>query len=245
MHEKLKRMNRKRLASLSALGAGALGVAACPANANDIVFSGVIDVGYPYTIPGPNGAGGALGYNPGCQLTCASFGHGTYIVSHPGKYGTQFRLLATGPRNSWALGEPQGAVWGTAPGKSTKSAGIISTFDGRAPYTKFTSTDRYMLFRFRGGRLKHDFYGWARMQINRTYGYMEIVDWAYDPSGVHIPAGYHGSGQVEPEDLGALEPSTTDAPGLSALALGAPGVRHWRAARAAEAAKAAASDPAR
>ena len=41
MLQKLKSTNRKRLASLSALGAGALGMAAGPANANDIVFSGV------------------------------------------------------------------------------------------------------------------------------------------------------------------------------------------------------------
>jgi hypothetical protein len=71
-----------------------------------------------------------------------------------------------------------------------------------------------MLFRFTGSVLKHD-----------------VVDWAYDPSRVHIHAGYHGSGQVEPEDLGALEPSTADATGLPAMALGAPGVRRWRAAR--------------
>ena len=65
MRQKLKRTNRKRLASLSALGAGALGVAAIPANANDIVFSGVVNVQVPwtastYTIPGPNGAGGSF-----------------------------------------------------------------------------------------------------------------------------------------------------------------------------------------
>jgi|SRR5580658_478237 hypothetical protein len=235
MHEKLKRMNRKRLASLSALGAGALGVAACPANANDIVFSGVINVQVPfplstYTIPGPNGAGGVLKNNSGCQFTCLSFGHEIYIVSKPGRYGTQFRVLATGPRNSSALGEPLGAVWGTVAGKSTKAAGIVGTFDGGAPLTRFSSTDRYMLFRFRGGALKHDFYGWARIEIING-SYEDLVDWAYDPSGVHLPAGYHGAGKNDQEDIGTLESSTFDATGLPAVALGAPGVRRWRAAR--------------
>jgi hypothetical protein len=238
MLQKLKSTNRKRLASLSALGAGALGVALCPANANDIVFSGVINVQVPYphstyTIPGPNGAGGVVKNNSGCQITCGSFGDAVYIVSKPGKYGTHFRVLATGPRNSWALGEALGAVWGTVAGKSTKSANIVSTFDGGGPSTRFSSTDRYMLFRFQGGALKHDFYGWARIAITK-YGDADVVDWAYAPSGVHLPAGYHGAGQHDAADIGTLEPTTVDATGLPALALGAPGVRRWRAARAAE-----------
>jgi hypothetical protein len=74
---------------------------------------------------------------------------------------------------------------------------------------------------------------------------VDLVDWAYDPSGVHLPAGYHGTGQHYQEDIGTLEPSNFDATGLPALALGAPGLRRLRAARAAEAAKAAVSTPAR
>jgi hypothetical protein len=42
-------------------------------------------------------------------------------------------------------------------------------------------------------------------------------------------------------DIGTLEPSTPDASGLPALALGAPGLRRLRAARAAEVVQAAAS----
>jgi hypothetical protein len=88
-----------------------------------------------------------------------------------------------------------------------------------------------MLFRFQGGVLKHDMYGWARIKLT-AHGGVDLVDWAYDTSGVRLPAGYHGdSGQDEPEDIGAAEPSTFDATGLPAFALGAPGVRRWRAAR--------------
>jgi hypothetical protein len=194
-------------------------------------------LGTGYTIPGPNGAGGVLKYASGCQFTCDSFGHATYISAKRGKYGTEFRVLATGPQNSFALGEPLGAVWGTVTGKSTKSAGIFLTFDAD-PSTLFTATDRYMLFRFEGGGLKHAFYGWARMQI--TYdldvrGSVILVDWAYDPTGVHIPAGYHGGGQVDPQELSADAHSAIEASGLRALWRGAPGLRHWRAARAAAA----------
>ena len=236
MDQRLKRTNTKRLASLTALGAGALGVAAGPAQANDIVFSGVINVQVPwtassYTIPGPNGAGGVVKYNSGCQFTCGSFGHAIYVVSKPGRYGTQFRVLATGPRNSSALGEPLAAVWGTVAGKSTKSADIVWTFDGSPPQTKFNSTDRYMLFRFQGGALKHAFYGWARIDIIHG-SFEDIVDWAYAPSGVHLPAGYHGPGQTDADVAGMSEPSALDATGLPALALGAPGLRRWRAAGA-------------
>ncbi len=248
MLDKLKRTNRKRLASLSALGAGTLGVAVCPANASDIVFSGVINVEVPspvykYTMAGPNGAGGVIkSIYDHCQITCFSFWSGVAIFSKAGQYGTQFRLLATS-QGYHAQGEPQGAVWGKAAGKSTKSADIWFDFNGGFA-TTFNSTDRYLLFRFRGGALKHDMYGWARIQVTAKRD-VDIVDWAYDPTGVHLPAGYHGAGQTDQEDIGALEPSTLDATGLPALALGAPGLRRLRAARQAEATKAAASTPAR
>ena len=226
----LKKENLRRLASLSALGAGALGATAGTASANDIVFSGVINAEAPYTMLGPNGAGAAFGIIPGCQITCFSFWSGVAIYSNPGKHGTEFRLLATGPRKSYAQGEPQAAIWGTAAGKSTKSADIWFDFDFRGIVTTFNSTDRYLLFRFQGGALKHDMYGWARIQVT-TDGRVDIVDWAYDPSGVRLPDGYHGTGQTDQEDAGTVEPSAFNATGLPALALGSLGVRKWRAAR--------------
>lgn len=248
MHGKLKRVNRKRLASLSALGAGALGVAACPASANDIVFSGVINVEVPnhvyqYTMVGPEGAGGMFKYTWGeCEITCFHLSSWVAVAlfSKPGKFGTQFRFLATGPRNSYAQGAPQDAIWGTAAGKSTKSADIWYSFSRHGIETAFSATDRYLLFRFQGGGLKHDMYGWARIQVTAK-GEVDIVDWAYDPSGIRLPAGYHGSGQSDGEESGTLAPLAVDATGLPALALGAPGLRRLRAARDAEAAKAATS----
>jgi hypothetical protein len=160
MHQKLKRANRKRLASLSALGAGALGVAVCPANANDIVFSGIVNVLIPYhvgkyTILGPNGVGGVIEINSGCQITCFQFSSGVELNSKPGKYGTQFRFLATAEA-FYAQGEPLGAVWSTLAGKSTRSANIAFRLDLGKVQTTFTSTDRYLLFQFRGGALPRE-----------------------------------------------------------------------------------------
>ena len=228
MHQKLKRVNRKRLASLSALGAGALGVAAIPADANDIVFSGVINVQIPspvykYTMLGPDGAGGIFKYSYGeCQVTCfhISAWAAVALSSKPGKFGTEFRFLATGPRNSFAQGEPLAAIWGTAAGKSTKSADIWYAYSFHGIETTFSPTDRYLLFRFQGGALKHDMYGWARIQVT-TKGEVDLVDWAYDSSGAQIPAG----------DTGTPEPSTFALTGLAALALGAKGLRAWCEAR--------------
>jgi hypothetical protein len=237
MYQNLKRTNRKRLASLSALGAGALGVAAIPANANDIVFSGVINEDVPYSA--------YLKFNSGCQFTCVNFSSGVEILSKPGKYGTQFRVLATS-QGFFAQGEPQGAVWGTVAGKSTRSASICFRFDGGGTQTTFNSTDRYLLFRFRGGALKHDMYGWARIRVSPGAVFapqVNLIDWAYDPSGVRLPAGYHGTGQYDSDDPSAVEPSSFDATGLPALALGAPGVRKWRATREAKISEAEASTP--
>ena len=61
---KIKRANLRRLASLSALGAGALVASSSPAEASTIVYSGIVDdkvgfaagYGTKATIAGPNGA---------------------------------------------------------------------------------------------------------------------------------------------------------------------------------------------
>ena len=66
MSTKLKKPNRKRLAPLSALGAGAIGMTAGTAEASSIVYSGILDERVRYgafgsvTFAGPNGVGAAL-----------------------------------------------------------------------------------------------------------------------------------------------------------------------------------------
>ena len=90
--------------------------------------------------------------------------------------------------------------------------------------THFNDTNTYLLFRFTGGSLAQDLYGWAQLNVTLPGNHgleVTLVDWAYDTSGAQIPAG----------DTGTPEPSTFALTGLSALALGATGLRRWRAAR--------------
>jgi hypothetical protein len=251
----LKKENLRRLASLSALGAGALGTAGT-ADANDIVFSGVVNVDVPYsvsvyTIPGPNGAGAIMkpGFSQGGISSFFYLESFVYMIPKPGKHGTQCRFLATSSQKVFGEGEPLAAMWATAAGRSTKSAIVALHYesDGGDQYdTTFSATDRYLLFRFQGGDLTHAIYGWARMRI--TFHPFEspqvnLIDWAYDTSGAQLPAGYHGPGQHDLDDPAAIAPSAFDATGLPALALGSLGVRNWRAAREARIGNTGSSTP--
>jgi hypothetical protein len=95
--------------------------------------------------------------------------------------------------------------------------------------TRFRGADEYLLFRFTGGGLTKDLYGWAQLSVTIPAKHeleVTLIDWAYDTSGAQIPAG----------DTGTPEPSTFVLTGLAALALGARGLRAWREARKKEAA---------
>jgi hypothetical protein len=230
MKTKIKKTNLKRLASLSALGAGALGASAGPAQASSIVYSGILDeqVGFGGTrfnptFAGPNGVGGIFKTGQ-CEVDCFYFPQWVALYAKPGVKGTTFRFLATKYQH-YGVGFARGAQWQTsALHKSTKSADLAITSLNRY-FTEFNSTDRYLLFEFTGGSLSHDLYGWAQLDVtfpgNFAGPYITLVDWAYDTSGAQIPAG----------DTGTPEPSTLVLTGLAALALGAKGLRSWRAAR--------------
>jgi hypothetical protein len=237
---KIGKPNLKRLASLSALGAGALGVTAGTANASTIVYSGIVDdnvgwgVGYGASaiIAGPNGAGAVLGRGE-------YFSSSTGLIrivglgARSGSHGTQFRFIGKPnsylfPYNQAAAAFPLNARFGVPPASRLLNQGfiarwetyIITTFQT----TKFSTTDRYLLFTFMGGDLAKPLYGWAQFSV-MFEGYpgpdVTLIDWAYNTSGAQIPAG----------DTGSPEPSTFALTGLSALALGAVGLRSWRAAR--------------
>jgi hypothetical protein len=98
---RIKRANIKRLASLSALGAGALWMTAVTAEASSIVYSGVIDekVGFgkgfarSATFAGPNGAAALLKRGKDSQSGGTSW-H-VAIRSRQGAYGTNFKFLAS------------------------------------------------------------------------------------------------------------------------------------------------------
>ena len=77
----------------------------------------------------------------------------------------------------------------------------------------------YELFRFPVG--SHFDYGWLELSLNWDNGpYLTPVAYAYDTSGKPIPAGY--TGIPEPRELPLA---------LSALTLGALGLRDWRKSR--------------
>ena len=251
--------NLKRLASLSALGAGALGITTGTADASSIVFSGILDekVGFSpgfhnrATFTGPNGVGGILR-----AISSASSGGTTARVAlrnKEGRHGTSFRFLAAEGsisfRSSFARAFRSGVEWRSAggaagPARGGACAGAVgnnkTVYQGalagsvracffNSSFTFFNSTDKYLLFEFSGGRLAEPLYGWAQIDAKfvKDRADVTLVDWAYDTSGAEIPAG----------DTGTPEPSTFALTGLAALALGAKGLRSWRAARA----KAAAS----
>jgi hypothetical protein len=246
----IKRRNMKRLASLSALGAGVLGVRAGTAQASGIVYSGILDE--------------QIGFCPGClsyfnlqlpkvrgyerlafgKISSSMIGDWRSVSfdAAAGKDGTLVRDLVTSGRRG-IVGEhpldafPLGAKW--ASGRNSYVHGVIAYSNVRSTgtrvlsFTRFNATDRYFLFNFSGGDLKHDIYGWAQLNVTALApglncadpapGCVEVtlVDYAYDTSGAQIPAG----------DTGTPEPSTFVLTGLAALALGAKGLRAWRSVR--------------
>lgn len=233
MHQKLKRTNLKRLASLSALGAGALGVTAGPAEAGSIIYSGIVDahIGYDdahrFTLPGPNGVGGVFHTEyVWCGFTCSWAVSWIALHAKQGANGTGVQFLAE--PSHLILGAPARVLWSTAGGKPAASGSVVIDGLSYGPghntrRTDFNATDRYLMFQFTGGNLTSPLYGWAQLRVTGGFDDMgvTVIDWAYDSSGVQIPAG----------DTGTPEPSTLVLTGLAALALGAKGLRSWRAAR--------------
>jgi hypothetical protein len=229
---KINSANMKRLASLSALG-GALGMTAGPAQAGSILFSGVLDqqIGgsgglSEYRFP-QRGPGGILRLEE-CYVTCFTDNHWITLYGHNGPHGTAFKMEPAA--------EPLNALWGTVNLPPVDRGEIEDVSTRGHAFTEFNATDKYLLFEFTGGDLKYDVYGWASLRVVFGIGEPEVilVGWAYDLSRAQIPAGdtgIQGSLQIPASDPATPEPSTFVLTGLAALALGAKGLRAWRAAR--------------
>ena len=233
----IKKENLRRLASLSALGAGALGAGVDTADASSIIWSGLLNetVGYQpgaatrFTFAGPNGAGARMTLRSfyGCSAICTKH-LSVYLGENRGAHGTKFQFLLTGfPVGATFSSKrrlyPPGAVLAA----SFCSGSLGHPCSPTRTFTNFgfTAADPYMLFRFTGGNPKQAMFGWAQFSLsfpgNLSGPDVTLVDWAYETSGAKLPAG----------DTGTPEPSTLALTGLAALALGAKGLRRWRGAR--------------
>jgi hypothetical protein len=266
MRMRIKRANVKRLASLSALGAGALGVAAGTAEAG-IIYTPLP----PGTIVGPNGSSswgitlpGYSNYFTFLRRTLGTSASGGYSVGVKGT-GVQFRLLGSflsivGAGQKWGPGggatvgstpfpiasrsfkkswHPFPGTWSSGtyvpPWTTTSGSGggywTNGTYINSGTVTTTQSWARgngnfshqYALFHFQDSG--NDRYGWIQLSNAVFAGppglgpNVTLEGWAYDDSGSQI-----GAGDIP-------EPSTMALAGLGALALGATGLRRWRAAR--------------
>lgn len=228
---------KSKIASLSALGAGALIAGAGTADANTI-YSGPlnIDVGtlgqgqYGLHLGGPNTV---LSFARMSSQRTGTITHINYrLIRGFGQkpFSAQFastqgnlRVFLPGAvfggkaASNIVVGE---RTWGTLDG------GIRSAVSGLSPFT-----NEYSLFRFNTATGQTD-YGWIQLSYSVTKGFgsdpnlgpnLIISGYAFDDSGALLPAG----------DTGAAtpEPSTMALTGLGALALGAVGLRRWRKSR--------------
>jgi hypothetical protein len=251
---RIKKKNVARLASLSALGAGALGVAAGTAHAGIVYtpLSGKVGFSTGYgafaTVGILSSARFGLytirssqfpGADPTYRFSNKLWGSSLVFKRGDAVRGQTWNKLAGAGVSSMRLGLRQStrsSRWVPGPGHWTSTLSgqsrIFTYTPGTSTWKTYTQQSHsgtngyfYKLFQFNGGSLYGgDLYGWAYFlqNVTDTAGPdVDILGVAYDDSGTVIPAG----------DTGVPEPSTMALTGLAALALGATGLRRWRAAR--------------
>ena len=232
---KIKRKNLARLASISTLGAGVLGV---PAGA---VAAGVIQ----YT-PLNGHVGFSSGYNSSFAAAIvpgivASFRRSTFGGSGGNYFGkvdlsANLQNSSVTAANGFLLFKganvTAGRKWSTAGG----GTGTAVRLGVRSASSSFRGTngDFYKLFAFTPSGSTAPDYGWIALHqiVTATVGPdVDILGIAWDNTGAQIAAG----------DTGVVaaptpEPSTAALGSLAALALGATGLRRWRQVRRQQAA---------
>jgi hypothetical protein len=227
MRTPIKSKNVRRLASISALGAGvALAVGPAEAEVIPVIENQKIgfDSGFgsgPFTFPLIGSASFSI------ARTSSFFkSHGKQFSSRAvflnGNAGVEFAISP----NSGAFS--QGQAW---PGGSRSSHLVIATrrnhsraFGGGSG-TSFNDNEQYFLFQFPDGHAT--LYGWGQLAVvanEKTGPDVTLVEYAYDTTGAFLPAGDTTAPSVP-------EPSEVLPLALSALVLGAQGVRRWLARR--------------
>jgi hypothetical protein len=170
-------------------------------------------------------------YNPSgsvYQFLNRLYGHSLLFKPGDGIGGQTWNQLGSTPVSFMRLGMRQNS----SPGHFIVTGGGLTVFT-HTPSTSVamshtgTNGNFYKLFQFNGS--SGNLYGWAYFHqtvSNEVGPDVDLFGVAYDDSGATILAG---------DTVGSVgstpEPSTMALTGLAALALGATGLRRWRAAR--------------
>ena len=261
MSAKIKRKNVRRLASLTALGAGTLAVGGS-ADASIVYTALNSRIGYgsgftttPITFSLPSGVGsnilsifahsssrtsktryGLRGFTQKFEDITIHSKNGPNVSGSGLRFALSNRVLGNG-----LAGFAAGAIWNFGNRSSGSAGRIVSAASGRGPggsnflKTNIVGSDDYFLMEFddieivKGTPTDHILFGWGQLAVGgtRVAPDLTLIALAYDNTGVKIAAGAGTPGPTVPEPATGLL-------ALSALVLGAAGVRKWRGSKPAE-----------